>query len=252
VLHPSHLWLTIHESIAHPSELDRALGYEANYAGTTFLAPPDQVLGKFRLGQPLMTFVANRTEPGGCATVGWDDEGIAATSYPIVDKGLFVSYQSATREMVDLVAPISTLKKAPGHSYGQDWASIPFPRMPNVSLQPAARNISEDEVIGAVDRGIYIEGDGSYSIDQQRYNFQFGGQTFWEIRNGKKTRQLRDVAYVARTPDFWNSMAMIGGRQTYQLGGALSDAKGQPMQLNSVSHGCPIALFRNVNIIRTA
>jgi TldD protein len=252
VLHPSHLWLTIHESIAHPSELDRALGYEANYAGTTFLAPPDRVLGKFRLGQPLMTFVANRTEKGGCATVGWDDEGIAATSYPIVDKGLFVSYQSATREMIDLVAPISTLKRAPGHSYGQDWASIPFPRMPNVSLQPAARNISEDEVIGAVNRGIYIEGDGSYSIDQQRYNFQFGGQTFWEIRNGKKTRQLRDVAYVARTPDFWNSMAMIGGRQTYQLGGALSDAKGQPMQLNSVSHGCPIALFRNVNVIRTA
>ena len=252
VLHPSHLWLTIHESIAHPSELDRALGYEANYAGTTFLAPPDKVLGKFRLGQPLMTFVANRTEKGGCATVGWDDEGIAATSYPIVDKGLFVSYQSATREMIDLVAPISTLKKAPGHSYGQDWASIPFPRMPNVSLQPAARNISEDDVIGSVNRGIYIEGDGSYSIDQQRYNFQFGGQTFWEIRNGKKTRQLRDVAYVARTPDFWNSMAMIGGRQTYQLGGALSDAKGQPGQLNSVSHGCPIALFRNVNVIRTA
>jgi len=144
------------------------------------------------------------------------------------------------------------LKKAPGHAYGQDWASIPFPRMPNVSLQPASRNISEDEVIAATDRGIYIEGDGSYSIDQQRYNFQFGGQTFWEIRNGKKTRMLRDVAYVARTPDFWNSMAMVGGRQTYELGGALSDAKGQPSQLNSVSHGCPIALFRSVNVIRTA
>jgi TldD protein len=252
VLHPSHLWLTIHESVAHPSELDRALGYEANYAGTTFLAPPEQVLGKFRLGKELMTFVANRTEPGGCATVGWDDEGIAASSYPIVDKGLFVSYQSATREMIDVVSSISALKKAPGHAYGQDWASIPFPRMPNVSLQPAVRNVSEDEVIAATNRGIYIEGDGSYSIDQQRYNFQFGGQTFWEIRNGKKVRQLRDVAYVARTPDFWNSMSMIGGRQTYQLGGALSDAKGQPGQLNSVSHGCPVALFRGVDVIRTA
>jgi len=251
VLHPSHLWLTIHESIAHPSELDRALGYEANYAGTTFLAPPDQVLGKVRLGQSLMTFVANRTEEGGCATVGWDDEGVAATSYPIVDKGLFVSYQSATREMIDLVAPFSAYKDAPGHAYGQHWASIPFPRMPNVSLQPAARAISEDDLVAATDRGIFIEGDGSYSIDQQRYNFQFGGQTFWEIRNGKKTRMLRDVAYVARTPDFWNSMSMIGGRQTYELGGALSDAKGQPMQLNSVSHGCPVALFRNVKVIRT-
>jgi TldD protein len=252
VLHPSHLWLTIHESIAHPSELDRALGYEANYAGTTFLAPPEQVLGKLRLGQSLMTFVANRTEPGGLATVGWDDEGIAATSYPIVDKGLFVSYQSSTRETVDLVAASSAYKKAPGHAYGQSWASIPFPRMPNVSLQPAARSVSEDEVIGSTNHGIFIEGDGSYSIDQQRYNFQFGGQTFWEIRNGKKTRLLRDVAYVARTPDFWNSMAMIGGRQTYEMGGAVSDAKGQPMQLNSVSHGCPVALFRNVNVIRTA
>ena len=252
VLHPSHLWLTIHESIAHPSELDRALGYEANYAGTTFLAPPDQVLGKFRLGQELMTFVANRTERGGCATVGWDDEGIAASSYPIVDKGLFVSYQSATREMIDVVSSMSTLKRAPGHSYGQDWSSIPFPRMPNVSLQPAARNISEEEVLASTNHGIYIEGDGSYSIDQQRYNFQFGGQTFWEIRNGRKIRQLRDVAYVARTPDFWKAMAMIGGRQTYELGGALSDAKGQPGQLNSVSHGCPMALFRNINVIRTA
>ena len=252
VLHPSHLWLTIHESIAHPSELDRALGYEANYAGTTFLAPPEKVLGSFKLGQPLMTFIANRTERGGCATVGWDDEGVAASSYPIVDKGIFVNYHSETRELMDVVSRLSAFKKAPGHSYGENWASIPFPRMPNVSLQPAARNISEDEILAATDRGIYIEGDGSYSIDQQRYNFQFGGQTFWEIRKGKKVRQLRDVAYVARTPDFWNSMAMIGGRQTYELGGALSDAKGQPVQLNSVSHGCPVALFRNVNVIRTA
>ena len=252
VLHPSHLWLTIHEAIAHPSELDRALGYEANYAGTTFLAPPEKVLGKFRLGQDLMTFVANRTEAGGCATVGWDDEAIAAGSYPIVNKGLFVSYQSATRDMIDLVSSLSALKKAPGHTYGQNWGSMPFPRMPNVSLQPAARNISEDDVIAATDRGIFIEGDGSYSIDQQRYNFQFGGQTFWEIRNGKKTRLLRDVAYVARTPEFWNSMSMIGGRQTYELGGVLGDAKGQPMQLNAVSHGCPVALFRKVHVIRTA
>lgn len=252
VLHPSHLWLTIHESIAHPSELDRALGYEANYAGTTFLAPPEKVLGKFKLGREFMTFLANRTEVGGCATTGWDDEGVAATSYPIIEKGLFVSYQSATREMIDRVASLSKLKEAPGHSYGEDWAAIPFPRMPNVSLNAAARDISENEVIAATKRGIFIEGDGSYSIDQQRYNFQFGGQVFWEIQNGKKTRMLRDVAYVARTPDFWNSMAMIGGKQTYQLGATFGDAKGQPGQSNAVSHGCPVALFRNVNIIRTS
>jgi len=252
VLHPSHLWLTIHESIAHPTELDRALGYEANYAGTTFLMPPEKVLGKFKLGQEFMTFMANRTEAGGCATTGWDDEGVPASSYPIIEKGIFVSYQSATREMIDWVSSLSKMKQAPGHSYGQDWSAIPFPQMPNVSLMPASRDISEAGVIAATKRGIFIEGDGSYSIDQQRYNFQFGGQVFWEIRDGKKTRMLRDVAYVARTPEFWNSMAMIGGRQTYQLGATFGDAKGQPGQSNAVSHGCPVALFRNVNVLRTA
>jgi TldD protein len=124
--------------------------------------------------------------------------------------------------------------------------------MPNVSLQPNPQDISEEEVISATKRGIYIEGDGSYSIDQQRYNFQFGGQVFWEIKDGKRVRMLRDVAYQARTLDFWNSMAMIGGKATYRLGAALSDGKGQPQQLNAVSHGCPIALFRNVNVISTA
>jgi TldD protein len=252
VLHPSHLWLTIHESIAHPTELDRALGYEANYAGTTFLAPPEQVLGKFKLGGELMTFEANRTEPGGCATTGWDDEGVAASAYPIIDKGLFVSYQSVTRELVARTAGTSTLTIAPGHAYGQDWSSIPFPRMPNVSLRPAARDIGEDEVLAEVKRGLYIEGDGSYSIDQQRYNFQFGGQAFWEVRDGKRGRMLRDVAYVARTPEFWRSMTAIGGRRTYQLGATFGDAKGQPGQSNAVSHGCPVALFRGVTVIRTA
>src|SRR5204863_1057315 len=142
-----------------------------------------------------------------------------------------------------LVAPISTYKKPPGHAYGQDWASIPFPRMPNVSLQPAARNISEDEVIAATDRGIFIEGDGSYSIDQQRYNYQFGGQTFWEIRNGRIGEMLRDVAYQSRTTDFWNSCDGIGGKATYEVNGAEIEGKGQPSQSNTVSHGCPVSRF---------
>jgi TldD protein len=150
---------------------------------------------------------------------------------------------------------ISNLTKAQGSlgtAYGQDWASIPFPRMPNVSLKPNPQNLSEEDVVAATNRGIYIEGDGSYSIDQQRYNFQFGGQVFWEIKDGKRTRMLRDVAYQARTPNFWNSMALLGGQNTYRLGAALNDGKGQPQQLNAVSHGCPIALFRNVNVINTA
>ena len=251
VLHPSHLWLTIHESIGHPTELDRAMGYEANFAGTSFLFPPEKVLNKFRYGTALMNVTGNRTEPGGCSTCGWDDEGVPAQSWPIIDRGVFVNYQT-TREMASWISNLTKVRESLGTSYGQDWASIPFPRMPNVSLQPNPQDVSEEDVIGSTKRGIYIEGDGSFSIDQQRYNFQFGGQVFWEIRDGKRFRMLRDVAYQARTPDFWNSMALIGGRSTYRLGGALNDGKGQPEQLNAVSHGCPIALFRNVNVINTA
>jgi TldD protein len=248
VLHPSHLWLTIHESIGHPTELDRALGYEANYAGTSFLAPPEKVLGKLRLGPELMQIEANRTEAGGCATCGWDDEAVPAESWPLVRDGVFVDYQT-TREQAAAIAPLTGVVRSHGCSYAQDWGRIPFQRMPNVSLQPGKEDLSEDDVIAAVDRGLFITGSGSYSIDQQRYNFQFGGQVAWEIRGGKKTRMLRDVAYVSRTPDFWSSLAMVGGRRTYALGASFSDAKGQPIQLNAVSHGCPVALFRNVNVL---
>jgi TldD protein len=251
VLHPSHLWLTIHESIGHPTELDRAMGYEANFAGTSFLSPPERVLNRFKYGPSMMNVIGNRTEPGGCSTCGWDDEGVPAQSWSIVDKGIFVNYQT-TREMASWISNLTKIQESLGASYGQNWGSIPFPRMPNVSLQPNPQDLSDEDVIAATKRGIYIEGDGSFSIDQQRYNFQFGGQVFWEINNGKRARMLRDVAYQARTPDFWNSLALLGGKSTYKLGAALNDGKGQPQQSNAVSHGCPIALFRNVNIINTA
>ena len=251
VLHPSNLWLTIHESLGHPTELDRALGYEANYAGTSFLAPPGDVLNKFRLGPDIMTIQGNRTEDGGCATVGWDDEGVPSTEWPIIEKGIFVNYQT-TREQAAWISAQTGVTRSLGCSYAQNWSSIPLQRMPNVSLMPGEEDLSEDDVIAATDHGILVEGRGSYSIDQQRYNFQFGGQVFWEIRNGRKTRMLRDVAYVARTPDFWNSMALLGGRGTYYMGASFGDAKGQPGQSNAVSHGCPIALFRNASIINTA
>ena len=202
VLHPSNLWLTIHESIGHPTELDRALGYEANYAGTSFLAPPDQVLNRFQIGRELMTFMGNRTEEGGCATVGWDDEGVAATAWPIIENGIFVNYQT-TREQAAWIADQTGVRNSLGCAYGQYWSSMPFQRMPNVSLMPGAEDLSEEDVIAATDHGILVAGRGSYSIDQQRYNFQFSGQVFWEIRNGRKYQMLRDVAYVARTPDFW-------------------------------------------------
>lgn len=251
ILHPSNLWLTIHESIAHPTELDRTLGYEANYAGTSFIFPPEQMLNDLRLGQGLMTFMGNRTEEGGCATIGWDDEGVPATSWPIIEDGIFVNYQT-TREQVAWIAEETGVNHSLGCAYGMNWASIPFQRMPNVSLMPAEQDLSEDDVIAATDHGIMVEGRGSYSIDQQRYNFQFAGQVFWEIRDGKKYRMLRDVAYQGRTPEFWNSMSMIGGPSTYYLGATFGDAKGQPGQSNAVSHGCPTALFRDVNILNTA
>jgi TldD protein len=251
VLHPSHLWLTLHESIGHPTELDRARGFEANYAGTSFLAPPEAVLSKFRYGPDFMQVQGNRTEAGGLATCAWDDEGVPAREWAIVRNGVFVNYQT-TRESASWIAEQTGLEASTGCAYGEGWWAIPFQRMPNISLLPNAENLSDEDVIAATDRGIFIEGHGSYSIDQQRYNFQFGGQTFWEIRNGRRTRMLRDVAYQGRTPEFWNSLALIGGRQTYRLGGTFNDGKGQPPQSNAVSHGCPMALFRNVNVLSTA
>jgi TldD protein len=251
VLHPSNLWLTIHESIGHPTELDRALGYEANYAGTSFLHPPEEVLGNTRVGPDFMQFVGNRSEFGGCATTGWDDEAVPAESWPIIEDGIFVDYQT-TRDQAAWIEAQTGITRSHGCAYGQNWESMPFQRMPNVSLMPGEQDLSEEDVIAATDRGIFIEGRGSYSIDQQRYNIQFAGQVFWEIRDGKKYQMLRDVAYVGRTPDFWNSMDVIGGDSTYFLGASFSDAKGQPMQVNAVSHGCPIALFRNIELINTA
>ena len=251
VLHPSNLWLTIHENIGHPTELDRAIGFEANYAGTSFIYPPEDVIGKLKMGPEFLQFEGNRTEFGGCATTGWDDEGVPAEAWPIIKDGIFVDYQT-TREQAAWISQHTGIDRSHGCSYGQNWESMPFQRMPNVSMLPGEENLSEDDVIAATERGILVEGRGSYSIDQQRYNIQFGGQVFWEIRNGRKYQMLRDVAYVGRTPEFWNSLDVIGGAQTYFLGASFGDAKGQPIQVNAVSHGCPISLFRDIDIINTA
>ena len=251
VLHPSNLWLTIHENIGHPTELDRALGFEANYAGTSFIYPPEDVIGKLKMGPEFLQFEGNRTEFGGCATTGWDDEGVPAEAWPIIKDGIFVDYQT-TREQAAWISQHTGIDRSHGCSYGQNWESMPFQRMPNVSMLPGEESLSEDDVIAATERGILVEGRGSYSIDQQRYNIQFGGQVFWEIRNGRKYQMLRDVAYVGRTPEFWNSLDVIGGAQTYFLGASFGDAKGQPIRVNAVSHGCPISLFRDIDIINTA
>ncbi len=244
VLHPSHLWLTIHESVGHSTELDRALWWEANYAGTSFLKPEDA--GKLKFGAPIVNFVADRTQPAGLATVGFDEEGVPAQRWYLVKNGIFVDWQT-TRDL----APQVGRKTSYGCLHAESWDSVPFPRMPNVSLEAGSGNTSLDDLVGGVERGILIMGDGSFSIDQQRYNFQFGGQTFWEIQKGKVAGILRDVAYQSRTTDFWAACDGLGGQATYRLGGAFNDGKGEPTQINAVSHGCPVARFRQINVLNT-
>jgi TldD protein len=254
VLHPTHLWLTIHESIAHPTELDRAMGYEANYAGTSFVAPPEKVLGQLKYGPEFMNVQGDRSQEGSLAACGWDDEGVAPETFLIVKNGIFNDYQT-TREQAPWLdwwyEKQGKEARSYGCSYAQSWADVQFQRMPNVSLLPGEQDLSWEDVIAATDRGIAIVGEGSFSIDQQRYNAQFGGQLFYEIRGGKVVGMLKDVAYQLRTPEFWNSMDMIGGQRSYMLGGAFNDGKGQPSQSNAVSHGCVPARFRQVNVINT-
>jgi TldD protein len=255
VLLPTHLWLTIHESIAHPTELDRIMGYEANYAGTSFIYPIADYLGKFRYGRDFMNIQGERTTPGGLSSIGWDDEGVRPDEFLIIKNGILNDLQT-TREQAPWLADWYRQQGKPvrshGNSYAQSWSDVQFQRMPNVNLLPnAERDVSVEELVSGVENGILIDGDGSFSIDQQRYNAQFGGQVFKEIKNGRITGPLKDVAYQMRTPEFWNGMDMIGGPSTYFVGGAFNDGKGQPSQSNAVSHGCPAARFRQVNVINT-
>jgi TldD protein len=244
VLLPSHLWLTIHESIGHPTELDRALGYEANYAGTSFLTLDK--LGKQRIGTEIVNFYGDRITPRGLATVGYDDDGVKTTKFPIVSKGIFVGYQTI-RDQAHLIGE----KESRGCCHADSWGSVPFQRMPNVSLEPGPAETTVDDLISGVEDGILIDGNGSFSIDQQRYNFQFGGDAFWEIKGGKRRGMLSRVGYQSRTTDFWGACDGIAGASYWQLFGATNDGKGEPGQANSVSHGCSPARFRGINVILT-
>jgi TldD protein len=254
VLHPTHLWLTIHESIAHPTELDRAMGFEANYAGTSFVSPPDKMLGQFRYGPEIMNIQGDRSQVGSLGAIGWDDEGVAPDTFLVIKKGIVNDYQTTREQALWLdwwykKQGIET--RSHGCSYSQSWADVQFQRMPNISLLPGEKEQSWEDLIAATDNGIAIIGEGSFSIDQQRYNAQFGGQLFYEIKGGKIAGMLKDVAYQMRTPEFWNSMDMIGGKSSYMLGGAFNDGKGQPSQSNAVSHGCVPSRFKQINVINT-
>ena len=245
VIDPSNLFLTIHESIGHATELDRALGYEAACAGTSF-ATLDQ-LGSLRYGSPLMHVTGDRTARHGLATIGYDDEGVAAQSWDLITGGVLTGYQLDRR-----MARLKGFGASNGCAFADSPGHMPIQRMANVSLQPARGGPSVDELIAGVEHGIYVVGDKSWSIDMQRYNFQFTGQRFYRISGGRLAGQLRDVAYQATTTEFWNSMEAVGGPQTYVLGGAFNCGKGQPGQAAPVSHGCPAALMRGVRILNTA
>ena len=255
ILHPSQLFLTIHESIGHSTELDRAIGYEANNAGTSFLAPAADVLGKLRLGPEFLTIRGDRSQPNALATIGYDDDGVKPEDFDIIRKGIFWDYQT-TREQVEWLRSWYEKNRMPvrshGCSYAQSWSDVAFQRMPNVSIVPD-QNVDRSlgDIVAATDKGIVMIGRSSYSIDQQRYNAQFGAQVCYEVRGGRIVGQLKDVAYVMRTPDFWNAIDLIGGKSSYELGGTFNDGKGQPGQSNAVSHGCPPCRFKNINVLNT-
>lgn len=245
VIHPSNLWLTIHESVGHATELDRALGFEAGYAGTSF-ATPDH-LGTLKYGSELMNVTADRTVEYGLASIGYDDDGVATTTSDLVVDGVLVGYQ--LDRATSAAYPDVNGGRSNGCSFADSPLHVPLQRMANVSLQAGKAFTTTEQLIGGVERGLYVVGDKSWSIDMQRYNFQFTGQRFYRIENGQLAGQVRDAAYQATTTDFWGSLVALGGPETYELGGAFNCGKAQPGQTAAVSHGCPTAVFANIRIL---
>ncbi len=241
VLDSEHLSLTIHESCGHPSELDRALGYEANYAGTSFLTTDKR--GTFRYGSPHVNLVADNTEPETLAATGYDDDGVACQKWDIIREGLFVGY-CTNRELAVKVGE----SRSRGSNRADGWGSIPMIRIANIGLDPGKASL--EELIADVKQGIYIEGHGSYSIDQRRYNFQFGGDAFWQIKNGMRTHMLRDVIYHGITPEFWMSCDGVADRSHRRRFGFITCGKGQPGQSGWMTHAASPARFRRVNVIK--
>ncbi len=232
ILSPSHAMLTLHEIVAHPTELDRIMGYEANYAGTSFVKVSD--LGKLKYGSKLFNMTCDRTMPGAMGTVGYDDDGVKTQSWPLIREGILVGLQT-NRETAHYIGE----KESRGCTGAGSWRDYPFLRMPNVHMDFDPKGPTREEIIADTKDGVMIDGRGSYSIDQQRYNGQFGGNAFWEVKNGKVTRMATNVTYQAITTDFWANLNAVGNESTWRMNGTGGDAKGQPTQTNSISHGSP-------------
>ncbi len=241
ILDPLHLALTIHESVGHATELDRVLGMEESLAGRSFATP--EKLGNFRYGSGVVNFTADNTLPGGLASFGFDDDGVPAQRWAIVEEGILRGY-STSRE----VAPFIGATQSRGGNRADHWGSIPIVRIPNLSLEPGRKKLSLDELIADTADGIFIEGMGSFSIDQMRLNFQFGGDCFWEIKNGKIVGMLKNVTYQSITPKFWGSCDAICDERFWVPNGVLTCGKGDPMQIAQMTHGASPARFRQIDV----
>jgi TldD protein len=242
IMTPSHAMLTIHEIVAHATELDRIVGYEANYAGTSFVKIAD--LGKMKYGSKLFNVTADRTIAGGLCTVGYDDDGVKGQQWPLVREGILVGLQT-NRETAHYIGETQSR----GCTFATSWRNYPFLRMPNVHVDAGPPGSpTPDEIIADTKDGVLIDGRGSYSIDQQRFNGQFGGDAFWEVKNGKKTRMVSDVTYNAITTDFWQNLDAVSGKESWEMFGTSGDAKGQPVQINHPSHGSPWCRIRRIMV----
>lgn len=241
VLDPNHLGLTMHESVGHPTELDRVLGWEADFAGISFATP--EKLGNYQYGSPLINFVGDNTLAEGLATAGFDDDGVPGQKWHIIKDGILSEYGS-TRD--------TALEIDLGYSRGCNRATYyydqPINRIPNLYLLPGTKELTPGEMIADTEDGVYIQGRGSFSIDQHRVNFQFGGDFFWEIKNGKLIRPLKKVLYKSSNPEFWNSCDAICDQRFWRPFGVVNCGKGQPSQSARMTHGAAPARFRNIRV----
>ena len=238
VIDAEQMQLQVHESVGHPTELDRIYGTEAAYAGTSFLHPGD--VGSLRYGSEHMNITANSTTVGGLGSFGFDDEGVPGGREPIVEEGVLRGFLSSRETAAQLGRGHGGSMRADG------WARMPLVRMTNLHLEPGSGSL--EELIGEVDEGVYLETNRSWSIDDKRLNFQFGTQMAWEIKNGKLGRLYRDATYTGVTPVFWGSLDRVAGLEEWRMYGLTNCGKGQPGQHAHVSHGASPARFRNVRV----
>jgi TldD protein len=240
ILDPSQLYLQVHESCGHPTELDRVFGTEASYAGTSFMTP-DKLADGFRYGSDLITIVADATAPGGMGTFGWDDEGVAAQAVPLIQDGIFVGYLSS-RETAPRIG-----RQSGGAMRADGWNRIPLIRMTNINLLPRP-GMSLDEIVADTDDGLYLSSNRSWSIDDRRLNFQFATEVAYEIKGGKKGRLFKNPTYTGITYEFWRSCDAVGDERSYVMLGTPNCGKGEPSQIGHVGHAVPGARFRDVQV----